>query len=113
MMASQAGVEPHQMEAQINKVFAADEKQADAVVSKAGVPNDAFWSWAEGQREGELRQAMAELTMQRSSKTLAKLAGEFMKLCPWTWCWVRTSVQASRLRRWVIRPSCSSKVPGA
>lgn len=82
MLASQAGVEPHQMEARVNKVFAAYERQADAVVSKAGVPNDAFWSWAEGQREGELRHAMAELTMQRSSKTLAKLAGEFVDYIP-------------------------------
>ncbi len=81
-MASEAGVEPHQMEGQINRVIAAFEKQADEVITKAGVPINAFLGWAEANREGDLRNAMTELTMQRSSKALAALAGEFIDHIP-------------------------------
>jgi hypothetical protein len=78
-LASEAGMEPHQVQENFAKVQAAFTAQAKSVVTKTGVPDfDDFSQWAWQHQPNSMQDAIRAHTMHRSTAGYQAIAAEYV-----------------------------------
>jgi hypothetical protein len=75
--ATEAGIEPSAMQAKINSAMDGFRSQAASLAKSTGADPEAFFEWAKANRTGDMKEAMRNHVMQRTTAGYAPLLREF------------------------------------
>jgi hypothetical protein len=75
--ATEAGIEPSAMQAKINSAIDGFRSQAASLAKSTGADPEAFFEWAKANRTGDMKEAMRNHAMQRTTAGYVPLLREF------------------------------------